>query len=139
MQEKLILASAMESVQIHRLGSNDFSWCNQIPGLVGSPLERAETAQAKGRVVANGNGNGAAHANGQPASNGDAQAATNGNGTAHANGQPAGNGDGQPATNGNGTAHTNGQPATEGTPVESKADAPKTNGVGPDSMLLPDA
>jgi hypothetical protein len=29
-QERLILASAMESVDIHRLGSNDFTWADQI-------------------------------------------------------------------------------------------------------------
>jgi hypothetical protein len=39
-QERLILASAMESVQIHRLGSDDFTWADQIAAAVvtgGSP------------------------------------------------------------------------------------------------------
>ncbi len=33
-QERLILASAMESVEIHRLGSDDFTWADQIAAAV---------------------------------------------------------------------------------------------------------
>ena len=92
-REKLILASAMESAQIHRLGSNDFSWCNQIPSLIGSPLEQAEAVHTNGDTVQ---------------SNGDA-------------------------------VHTDGEPAANGAHHEPKAEAPKSNGVGPDPMLTPDS
>ena len=35
-QERLILVSAMESVQIHRLGSDDFTWADQIAAELGA-------------------------------------------------------------------------------------------------------
>jgi dolichol-phosphate mannosyltransferase len=39
-QERLILASAMESVEIHRLGSDDFTWADQIAAALGSGASR---------------------------------------------------------------------------------------------------
>ncbi len=39
-QERLILASAMESVEIHRLGSDDFTWADQIAAAVGVGEQR---------------------------------------------------------------------------------------------------
>jgi len=39
-RERLILVSAMESVKIHRLGSDDFTWAEQITAALGSVGER---------------------------------------------------------------------------------------------------
>jgi hypothetical protein len=113
-REKLILASAMESAQIHRLGSNDFSWCNQIPSLIGSRVQQAETVHTNGDTV-------------QP--NGDT-VHTNGD-TVHTNGDTV-------HTNGD-TVRTNGHPAANGAHHEQEAEAPRSNGAGPDPMLMPDS
>ena len=42
-RERLILVSAMESVQIHRLGSNDFTWAEQISTAIALDLTDAST------------------------------------------------------------------------------------------------
>ena len=42
-RERLILVSAMESVQIHRLGSNDFTWAEQISTAIAYDLTDAGT------------------------------------------------------------------------------------------------
>jgi hypothetical protein len=41
-RERLILVSAMESVQIHRLGSDDFTWAEQISAAVAPNRQQAE-------------------------------------------------------------------------------------------------
>jgi len=112
-KERLILASAIESAQIHRLGSNDFSWSKHIPDLVGSPLEHAETAQANG----NGKGSPLEHA----------EANGNGNGSPLEHAETA-------QANGNG----NGQAAAPEVHAQRAADTPKSNGANPGPILLPD-
>jgi dolichol-phosphate mannosyltransferase len=42
-RERLILVSAMESVQIHRLGSNDFTWAEQISAALAPATASAKT------------------------------------------------------------------------------------------------
>jgi hypothetical protein len=39
-RERLILVRAMENVQIHRLGSDDFTWAEQISAPSGEPTEQ---------------------------------------------------------------------------------------------------
>ncbi len=132
-RERLILVSAMESVEVHRLGSNDFSWADRIaealvPGLESGDLLELESAgapvvrtEARGTgAVGNGNGssgngiggpggNGAV-ANGAPANgpSGDDGisangAATNGAGLGPADSGSVGNRPGSNGSSGNGT------------------------------------
>ncbi len=42
-RERLILVSAMESVQIHRLGSNDYTWAEQIAAAIAPATASAKT------------------------------------------------------------------------------------------------
>ncbi len=54
-RERLILVSAMESVQIHRLGSNDFTWAEQIAAAI-APVTVKSDVPYLDRTTAETNG-----------------------------------------------------------------------------------
>ncbi len=106
-RERLILISAMESVRIHRLGSNDFSWADRISEQVGADVRTdLDFFSLDGIATSNGSGpsNGVTGTDGVTAANGSPVNGSPANGTAETEfvdvmqQQPLPDGDAPPST-----------------------------------------